>query len=168
VEDLLGDILGKVVDTVAMRKENERHHHLVTSVDILQAKYMDKYSPQRHGAFIFSAEVGVPRVDFSKVKPHLHKNLPKPNLYPVHSCSEDPKFYTDCHMVRHVANHNGCSGGCQPVFDMVNVCPFGALPGFETNLGVVPIPQAPIGGYIYKGGTGDNTTWQLYAEAVYM
>ena len=54
------------------------------------------------------------------------------------------------------------------MFDMVNVCPFGALPGFETNLGVVPIPQAPIGGYIYKGGTGDNTTWQLYAEAVYL
>jgi len=168
VEDLLGDILGKVVDTVAMCKENERHHHLVTTVDILQAKYMEKYSPQQVGSDIHSAEVAVPRVDFAKVKPHLHKNLPKPNLYPVHSCSPDPKFYTDCHMVRHDAHHQGCSGGCKPLFDMANVCPFGSLAGFETNLGVVPIPQAPIGGYIYKGGTGDNTTWQLYAEAVYL
>jgi len=169
VEDLLGDILGKVVDTVAMRKENERHHHLVTTVDILQAKYMEKYSPQQDGAFIFSAEVAVPKVDFSKVKPHLHRNLPKPNLYPVHSCSPDPKFYTECYLVRHVDNHQGCAGGCKPLFDAnVSPTPFGCLPGFETNLGVVSIPQAPIGGYIYKGGTGDNTTWQLYAEAVYM
>ena len=168
VEDLLGDILGKVVDTVAMCKENERHHHLVTTVDILQAKYMEKYSPQQVGSDIHSAEVAVPRVDFAKVKPHLHMNLPKPNLYPVHSCSPDPKFYTDCHMVRHDAHHQGCSGGCKPLFDMANVCPFGSLAGFATNLGIVAIPQAPIGGYIYKGGTGDSTTWQLYAEAVYL
>ena len=46
--------------------------------------------------------------------------------------------------------------------------PFGSLPGFETNLGIVSVPQAPIGGYIYKDGTGDDTTWQLYAEAVYL
>ena len=168
VEDLLGDILGKVVDSVAMRKEEERHHHLANTVDTLQEKYMEKYSPQKDGAIIHSAEVAVPKVDFSKVKPHLHRNLPKPNLYPVYSCSPDPQFYTVCHLVKHVDNHQGCAGGCKALFGMVNVHPFGSLPGFETNLGIVPIPQAPIGGYIYKGGTGDNTTWQLYAEAVYL
>ena len=72
-------------------------------------------------------------------------------------------------MVKHDANHQGCAGGCKPLFAAnVSPAPFGCLPGFETNLGVVSIPQAPIGGYIYKGGTGDNTTWQLYAEAVYI
>ena len=138
------------------------------AVDKLDAKYTSKYSPQKEGTFIHSAEVAIPRVDFSKVKPHLHRNLPKPSPYPVYSCSPDPKFYTDCYMLKHRADHQGCGGGCKPLFDIVNASPFGSLPGFATNLGIVPIPQAPIGGYIYKGGTGDETTWQLYAEAVYI
>ena len=93
VENLLGDIVDKVVVSVAMckeeerhhHKEQERHHHLADTVEKLQEKYMEKYSPQQVGSDIHSAEVAVPRVDFAKVKPHLHKNLPKPNLYPVHS-----------------------------------------------------------------------------------
>ena len=167
VEDLLGDILDKVVDSVVMRKEEEWLAKMSTVVDTIQAKFMAQYSPRQDGDIIHSAEVAIPRVDFSKVKPHLHKNLPKPNLFPVHSCSPDPTFYTDCHAAKR-PNHDGCSGGCKPLFDMLNVCPFGSAPGFATNLGIVPIPQAPIGGYVYKGGTGDNTTWQLYAEAVYL
>ena len=167
VEDLLGDILDKVVDSVVMRKEEEWLAKMSTVVDTIQAKFMAQYSPRQDGDIIHSAEVFIPRIDFSKVKPHLHKNLPKPNLFPVHSCSPDPTFYTDCHKAKR-PNHDGCSGGCKPLFDMVNVCPFGSAPGFATNLGIVPIPQAPIGGYIYKGGTGDETTWQLYAEAVYL
>ena len=167
VEDLLGDILDKVVDSVVMRKEEEWLAKMSTVVDTIQAKFMAQYSPRQDGDIIHSAEVVIPRVDFSKVKPHLHKNLPKPNLFAVHSCSPDPTFYTDCHAAKR-PNHDGCSGGCKPLFDMVNVCPFGSSPGFATHLGIVSIPQAPIGGYVYKGGTGDNTTWQLYAEAVYL
>ena len=167
MEDLLGDILDKVVDSVVMRKEEEWLAKMSTVVDTIQAKFMAQYSPRQDGDIIHSAEVAIPRVDFSKVKPHLHKNLPKPNSFAVHSCSPDPTFYTDCHAAKR-PNHDGCSGGCKPLFDMVNVCPFGSAPGFATNLGIVPIPQAPIGGYVYKGGTGDNTTWQLYAEAVYL
>ena len=168
VEDLLCDILDKAVDSVVMRKEEEWLGKMSLVVDTIQAKYKAKYTPKEHDGIIHSEEVAVPRVDFSKVKPNLHKNLPKPNLYPVHSCSPDPKFYTDCHMVRHDAHHQGCSGGCKPLFDMANVCPFGSLAGFATNLGIVAIPQAPIGGYIYKSGAGDNTTWQLYADAIYL
>ena len=33
-EDLLGDILDKAMDSVAMRKEKEKHHHLADTVDI--------------------------------------------------------------------------------------------------------------------------------------
>ena len=168
VENLLGDIVDKVVDSVAMRKEKEWLDQMSADVNTIQARFLARYSPQLEDDVIHSAEVAIPWVDFSKVKPHLHRNLPKPSLYPVYSCSPDPKFYTDCHMVRHRDNHQGCSGGCKPLFGMANVNPFGSLPGFSTNLGIVPIPQAPIGGYIYKGGTGDETTWQLYAEAVYL
>ena len=46
--------------------------------------------------------------------------------------------------------------------------PFGALPGFETSLGVVAVPEEPIGGYVYAGGAGDATEWRLHAEAIYL
>ena len=38
VEDLIGDMLSKVVNSVAMRKEEERHHHMATTVDKVQAE----------------------------------------------------------------------------------------------------------------------------------
>ena len=38
-------------------------------------------------------------------------------------------------------------------------CPFGTAAGFPTNLGVVAIPSAPVGGYIYTEDEG----WILYA-----
>ena len=104
VEDLLGDILNKVVDSVVMRKEEEWLSKMST-VDKIQAKFLAQYSPRKEGDVIHSADVVIPRVDFSKVKPHLHKNLPKPNLFAVHSCSPDPAFYTDCHAAKR-PDHN--------------------------------------------------------------
>ena len=72
VEDLFCDIVHKAVDAVEMHKEKERHHHLATTVDHIQAKYMEKYSLQKEGDIVYSAEVAIPKIDFSKVKPHLH------------------------------------------------------------------------------------------------
>ena len=46
--------------------------------------------------------------------------------------------------------------------------PFGSKAGFETNLGIVSIPDIPLHGYIYAGGYGNSTRWQLFAEAVYI
>ena len=46
--------------------------------------------------------------------------------------------------------------------------PFGSLPGFVTLLGVVAVPDEPIGGYVYGGGGGAGTVWRLHAEAVYI
>ena len=56
--------------------------------------------------------------------------------------------------------------GCKPRFDVPS--PFGSIPGFKTNLDIIAILQAPIGGFIYKGGAGDNPTLQLYADAVFI
>jgi hypothetical protein len=105
------------------------------------------------------------------VKPHLHRNLPKPSLCPVYGCAEDPKVYTDCGLSeyhRQQKQHKCDTGGCKSKFDNPDYPPFGSLPGFCTNLGVVPVPQDPIGGFVYKGGTDADTTWQLYADAVYI
>ena len=46
--------------------------------------------------------------------------------------------------------------------------PFGSLPGFVTSQGVVAVPDEPIGGYVYAGGTGDGTVWRLHADTIYL
>ena len=170
VEDLLGDILGKVVDSVAMRKEEERHHHLATTVDNLQAKYMEKYSPQQEGDIIFSAQVAVPRIDFSKVKPHLHKKLPQPAPIAVQGCYPDPASSQHQEKCQMCSWRLGDSDGSSSAYKQYCKCgrPFGCLPGFHTSLGVVPVPKDPIGGYVYAGGTGDKTVWQLHADLMYI
>ena len=48
------DIVYKAVDVVEMHKEKERHHHLADTVEKLQEKYMEKYSPQKEGDIIYS------------------------------------------------------------------------------------------------------------------
>ena len=89
-EDLLGDILDKAVDPVEMRKEKERHNHLADTMDNVRAKYMEKYSPQRKSDIIYSAQVAIPRINFSKVKPHMHRKLPQPVPIAVQGCFLDP------------------------------------------------------------------------------
>ena len=166
VEDLIGDMLGKVVDSVTMREEEERHHRMVNTVDSLQAKYMEKYSPQQEGDIIFSAKVAIPRIDFSKVKPHMHKKLPQPVSIAVQGCYPDPASSRSQEMCAvcfcELGDSSGSTKNCK--------CgrPFGSLPGFHTSQGVVAVPKDPIGGYVYAGGTGDKTTWRLHADEVYL
>ena len=63
-----------------------------------------------------------------------------------------PKFYHD------YTERINYDGGRLPKFEVPS--PFGFKAGFHTNLGIVSFPDAPIGGY--------TSTWQLYAEAVYL
>ena len=78
----------------------------------LEAKYSEIYTPTMdNNGVIHLAKVMFPRIDFSKVKPHLHRNLPKPDYYPLHGCSPDPDFY-------HKATQSmGYERGCQPKFE---------------------------------------------------
>ena len=95
--------------------------------------------------------------------PHVRWNnvrfkpaLPNPEACPVHSCSPDPVFYVD---------RNSPSFQCNSNFDYLasqNGRPFGALPGFKTNLGVVAIPSIPVGGYVY---CPEVKKWVIFAEA---
>ena len=164
--DAVVEIANKTDFAENVAKDAEWVENMLVNIAKLEERYSAKYKPVEDDGIIYSAEVPIPRVDFSKVKPHLHRNLPKPTDYPVHSCSQDPKFYTECFSSDSHNMYYACgSTPCKPKFD--TTFPFGSLPGFETNLGIVAVPQAPIGGYIYAGGCGTNTTWQLYAEAVY-
>ena len=133
---------------------------MLEKVNALEEKYSESFSPKMgEDGFIHSAKVMIPKIDFSKIKPHLHQKLPKPGLYPVHSCSPDLDFY-------HKATEYNLYDRKQPKFQCP--APFGMKAAFETNLGLVAVPEEPIGGYIYQSGGGNSTIWQLFAEPIYI
>ena len=142
------EIANKADFAANVAKDAEWVENMTDNISKLEEKYNAKYKPISEGGIIYSAEVPIPRVDFSKVKPHLHEKLPKPSYYPVYGCSEDPEFYRKRFLE--------------------SPAPFDSKPGFTTNMGIVAVPQDPIGGYIYAGGAGTYTSWQLYADAVYI
>ena len=100
---------------------------------------------------IHSGKVMIPKIDFSKIKPHVLRSLPKPGIYPLHGCSPDPDFYNKC-----------IDGGRRTKFECL--LPFGKKPAFDTNLGLVAVPEEPIRGFVYKSGSLESTVWQLHAE----
>ena len=154
---------------IPVSKDEEWVEDMLMTIEKLEQKYDAKYKPLEEGGVIFSAEVAIPKVDFSKVKPHLHRKLPKPVSVPVQACSIDPTLYTSCTICVSARNQGfqpERHPGCVPPLE--KPLPFGALPGFVTSQGVVAVPGEPIGGYVYAGGTGECTVWQLHAETVYV
>ena len=87
-----------------------------------------------------------PEVKWNLVK--FKTVLSPPETCPLYSCSQDPSFYED-----HILP--GCS-----LSQFVQKNPFGSRPGFVTNLGVVAVPEAPIGGYVY---CPDARRWLIHA-----
>jgi len=109
--------------------------------------------------------LGAPEPDAVTVpdpSPHVRWNevrfkpaLPSPEQCPIHSCSPDPEFYLD---------RDDPSFRCNYNYDYLasqNGRPFGALPGFKINLGVIPIPSIPVGGYVY---CPDARKWVIFAQ----
>ena len=78
-----------------------------------------------------------PIIDWTKVK--LKPSLPNPEHFPIHSASQDPNFYLE---------REGYYSTSKAEFD-VREAPFGTIPGYKTTKGVVPVPDQPVGGYIY-------------------
>ena len=85
-------------------------------------------------------EIEYPQVDFNHLNSHFIKNIPEPKSYPINGCSSESEFYDKSNF------------GKRPTF-WCNF-PFGAKAGYDTNLGVVKVPDQPIFGYIYTEGHG--------------
>ena len=98
-------------------------------------------------------------MDFASFRPHLYRNLPKPDSFPVHGCSQNHELYSLC--------TETTAFGTSKVPKFETEYPFGSSPGFLTNLGIIDVPTVPIGGYIYNGGAGASTSYCLFAEASY-
>ena len=135
---------------------------MVTKIQEIECKFSDKYKPRTIKGVTFSANVPTPAVDFSKIRPHLYRNLPKPEPFPVHGCSV---ALTIQNFTQSTRSNALMGGGKTTKFEVRN--PFGTIPGFLTNLGIVPVPAIPTGGYIYSGGVGNHTSYCLFAEPVF-
>ena len=84
-----------------------------------------------------------PTVSWAELR--FKPSLPKPGHYPVYGVVQDPSFYK-----------GGWNNGWVGPFYQPH--PFGSLPGYRTNLGVVPVPTLPAGGYVWA-----DEEWVLHA-----
>ena len=124
--------------------------------------YIDKRAAHYSKGRPNSCREPYPRVDWSRINRHAMKNLPRPNFFPVSGCPQHPEVYPEAPdpngRIKVCSSPKDCSlPGCTHRTP-VNGEPFGSLPGFKTNLGIVAVPTCPVGGYIYT-----EEGWMLYA-----
>ena len=93
-----------------------------------------------------SVEVPCPFPTVNWAELRFKPSLPKPGPYPVYGVVQDPSFY----------KREGSQSGWVGPFYQPN--PFGSLPGYRTNLGVVPVPTLPEGGYVWT-----DEEWVIHA-----
>ena len=91
-----------------------------------------------------------PVIDWTQIK--FKPVLPKPEHFPVQSASQDPLLYEI------EKNHYGRNDA---TFD-ISKTPFGQMWGYLTNLGVVAVPNVPVGGFVFSTEQGK---WVIFATA---
>ena len=91
-----------------------------------------------------------PTVDWNAVR--FKPALPDPKHIAVQSVSQDPKFYG---ITNEVSYYKSSS-------DFSRSDPFGTLPGYHTNHGVVAVPSTAVQGYLY---CPDARRWVVAATA---
>ena len=176
-----------ISQTERASKEAEEMNKLVTSVDKLDTRRSAGISPYEPRKFdredfpglgdrdiVFSAPVSPPSVDF-KALGFGPRFLPRPELFPVHSCFEDPAAYLceDGHNCRASGRHYNSSTrflngqGPSPPWHKgpaySEPSPFGTLPGLETDFGITDVPEK-LFGWKYKSGSGRDTKWVMTSE----
>ena len=155
------DLVNKVVEN----EEKKFIAAMASKADELETKYEAANKPQEDEDGVTRSPV-LPRicVNYAKVNPFALAKLPKPGAVVVHSCPEDPSFYTVCTAYNHSKDGQNCRQSPEACNTRSYGC-FGVLPGFETNLGVIAPPTDTIFGYVYVSGYGDKTKYALFAEA---
>ena len=105
-------------------------------------------------------EIKYKTVDFSKLNVRNIKNIPRPELYPIYGCSEDPEFYVKTYW----------AGGFEYEKKGVNFyksSPHGSVYGYRTNVGIVPVPTTPVYGYVWSDHDGANLSADWVLHAIY-
>merc|ERR1712079_861425 len=84
-------------------------------------------------------------IDFTQVNVRSIANIPKPTSFPVHGCALDPELYNPVRMDKH-----GRYDSTLPCHR--NGTAHGFLYGYETDAGIVPVPDIPVHGHVWKDG----------------
>ena len=176
----------QLVDYVVQVEQKLYIQKMVGKATNLEDKYKARSLPSEDEDGVTRSPI-LPRimVDFARVNPFALAKLPKPEPLPRHGCSQDADLYNKC--TEH-SNNKDCEKrpqDCRTKFSRSGTlfgfkvesgrhkgewktctswC-FGTRAGFVTDLGVIPPPSEPIHGYVYSGGTGEDTRYVLHAAA---
>ena len=162
------DVCKLLVAEVVHAEQQQFVKNMVDVLQELEGKYSAGTAPAEEEEDGVTRSPTLPRitVDFARVR-GSSAGLPRPELFALQGCSEEPEFYAKCASTfpsRHGLGHN-IPHECRTKFDDVfQPFPFGSAPGFRTNLGIIAPPDYPIGGYVYSGGTGKDTRYVLAAR----
>ena len=110
--------------------------------------------------------------------------MPESTPLPVHACSPAPILHpdedipnkdlygnalTEMEQIRRAAQktYNPMGSSYRPPEKNATQAPFGAIMGFQTNLGPISFPKGPVKGYVrdpfYVDGYGLQHRWVLHA-----
>ena len=96
-----------------------------------------------------------PTVNWNTLNKHKRKNLPDPEIFPIHCVPADPNFYQDATKYKPAGEHKSHDrSGMLPVRISKEECgcarcvpPFGQKYGLMTDMGVIPMPDSSVHGY---------------------
>ena len=95
------------------------------------------------------------KIDLTNVNERFLQNIPKPQLYPILGVSQDPKFYQKDGQNENFNYYNRHYYSESGYFRH----PHGQMFGYQTDIGIVPVPDDPIHGHVWKDGK-----WTLQAQ----
>ena len=127
------------------------------------AMYEFHLQTEVRGPPIYSPTLPKPTVNWSTLNKHKRKNLPDPEMFPVHFVPADPTYYTDRTKYKPADQHNngedpmksariisGKDCGCAKC-----VPPFGRRYGLMTDMGVIAMPDTSVHGYKWDDYVAD-------------
>ena len=91
-----------------------------------------------------------PTINLREINVHFLGNIPKPRKFPISGCSQDPEHYSTWFTSDPNSRHGSPFG------------PIGFAYGYQTNNGVVAVPDKPVHGYVWDH---DNDSWVLFSDA---
>ena len=124
-------------------------------------KYDNYLADQLRPPPIFSPSFPKPYVNWTNLNKHRRKNLPDPELFPVHMAPEDPDYYTNKYKSaakHHPLNLDWTKEKCGCV---KCVPPFGQKVGLMTDMGIIAMPLEPVHGYCWDDKTA---AWVISAS----
>ena len=102
-------------------------------------------------------EIVYKTIDFSKVNVRNMANIPKPNYFPIHGVSNDPEFYIKTYWSKGFEYDKKEMNFFKP-------SPHGSIYGYQTNDGIVPVPDAPVHGHVWSDHLHNWVLHAIYPE----